>query len=358
MDYESQSRKDKPFEGLSDDDKKHLFVYLCYVAHPNLTPEEIEKRWGKVLDEDKVPTVFEALEIANTMKQKANSIPQDYQARRPTLSKGLSIRKTIVWLLVLFGVVATIALGVSKEVRKAQLRKKTTQVINDASLLLASETTSPTELLDMGLRLQSVREENLRNPAMLLDADIVVLLDESLLRCYKKARGQESPFLQSNPDSSAIEACYRISLLYLRRQYRLFVNIRDQVSPLSEGMDIALSYLKEAVECNHYRALSLVCKLHQAELNEFKIKNRPNLALPDYQNRLGKYKEQVAIYRHQLADHPEATGEDVYLYATWMAELSSVSSDESVKRYLKKAARMGHAAAKKELLQRGITIDE
>ena len=375
MDYESQSRKDKPFDGLSDDEKKHLFIYLCYVAHPSLTPEEIEKRWGRVLDEDKVPTVFEALEIANTMKQKV--APQDSQTIMPTPKKETSAWKPVAWILVVLGVVAAIAFGVSDEMRKAeirkqeemrkqkeqlqkeaQLRQETTQLMNAASSLLASTRTSPKELLNMGLRLQSIREENLRHSAILQDTNLMVLLDEALLRCYKKARGQESPFLRSNPDSSAIEACYRISLLYLRSRYRHLVNKRDQVSPLSKDMGIAMSYLKEAVECNHYRALSLVCKLHLAELDEFKNKNREYLTSPQFQKHLAEYEDQVSTYRHQLADHPEATGKDVYLYATWMAELPSGSSGESVKRYLKKAARMGHADAKKELLQRGITVDE
>ena len=97
MDYESQSRKDNPFEGLSDDEKRHLFVYLCYVAHPSLTPEEIEKRWGRVLEDDKVPTVFEALEIAKTMKQKV--APQDSQAKVPTPRKEASAWKTFAWIL-------------------------------------------------------------------------------------------------------------------------------------------------------------------------------------------------------------------------------------------------------------------
>lgn len=385
MDYESQSRKDKPFEGLSDDDKKHLFVYLCYVAHPNLTPEEIEKRWGKVLDEDRVPTVFEALEIASTMKQKA--APQDSQTIVPTPKKEASAWKTLAWILFVLGVVAAIALGVSeerkveirkkeetrikKEMRKQeemrkkeeemrkkeeqrkkahQLRQEATALMTAASNLLSSANASPDDLLKLGLKLQSVRDSVLQNAADVLNADTKVLLDELLLRCYKKARGNEPP--GSYAYRSSVEACYRISLLYLPYQYRAYVATNDKVSSLSERMDIAKGYLKEAVECNHYRALSLFCKICLEEKKEFKNKHSNDTS--DYRGNLAALEQKITTYGRLLADHSMASGKDVYFYAMW---ISKVSPEESV-RYLKKAARMGNTDAKKELLQKGITFDE
>ena len=74
MNYEEQSRKDKPFEGLPPEEAKRLFVYLCYVAHPRLTPEDIEKRWGNVLPPEEIPTVFEAMEIAEKIKNRDTKI--------------------------------------------------------------------------------------------------------------------------------------------------------------------------------------------------------------------------------------------------------------------------------------------
>lgn len=69
MDYIEQSNKEQPFKGLTLNEKKYLWVYMCYIHHPNFTPEEIKKRWGDVLSIDELPTVFNALEIVNKIKE-------------------------------------------------------------------------------------------------------------------------------------------------------------------------------------------------------------------------------------------------------------------------------------------------
>ena len=69
MDYIKQSNNEQPFEGLTLNEKKYLWVYMCYIHHPNFTPEEIKKRWGEVLSIDERPTVFDALEIVKKIKE-------------------------------------------------------------------------------------------------------------------------------------------------------------------------------------------------------------------------------------------------------------------------------------------------
>ncbi len=386
MDYEEQSRKDKPFEGLSPEEAKRLFVYMCYVAHPRLTPDDIEKRWGTVLPTEEIPTVFEAMEIAEKMKQTDNHIQQDSQVIVTPPTRGASAWKTVAWILFVLGVVAAIALGVGEE-HKAEMRKQTelrikkeeeirikkeeemrikeeqrkkehqlrqeaTALMTAVSNRLSSANASPDDLLKLGLRLQSVRESVLQNAADVLNADTKVLLDELLLRCYKKARGNVPP--GSFAFRSSVEACYRISLLYLPNRYRHYVDKNDRVHSLSESehMYIAKGYLKEAAECNHYRALSLFCTICLEDRKE--IKSRPSEYTYDYKGTLATLEQQITTYGRLLADHSMSSGNDVYFYAIW---ISNVSPEESV-RYLKKAARMGNTDAKKALLQKGITFDE
>lgn len=389
MDYEEQSRKDKPFEGLSPEEAKRLFVYMCYVAHPRLTPEDVEKRWGKVLPPEEIPTVFEAMEIAEKMKQTDNHIQQDSQVIATPSPRGATAWKAAAWILVVLGVFAAIALGVSEE-RKAEMRKQEemrikkerrmqeelrrkeearkqkqeelrrkektqremTALMTAVSNRLSSANASPDDLLKLGLRLQSVRESVLQNAADVLNADTKVLLEELLLRCYKKARGNVPP--SSLAYRSSVEACYRISLLYLPNRYRSYVDKNDRVYALSEfgEMYIAKRYLKEAAECNHYRALSLFCTICFEEIKE--IKSKPSEYTWNYKGTLASLEQQLTTYGRLLADNPMASGNDVYFYA-WL--ISNISPDESV-RYLKKAARMGNTDAKKELLRKGITFDE
>ncbi len=388
MDYESQSLKDKPFEGLSDDEKKHLFVYLCYVAHPRLTPEEIEKRWGRVLDEDKVPTVFEALEIANEMKQKV--APQDSQTIVPTPSKEASAWKTFAWILFVSGVVVAIALGVGEvhkaemrkqeemrikkeeemrikkeeemrkkeEQRKAkqQLRQETKKLINDANTLLSSTMASTEELLNMGLMLQALREKIILAQNGSPHSEQLVSIEELLLRCYKRARGKYAPERMFASDFSK-DACYRISLLYMPRKHCPVCVFENQVTALSEDYDVAMKYLKEAAECDHYKALWLLCVLCDNDYREYERyigTLHPTAISYDQRAHLQALGKKVELYRRQLANHDQATGGDVYSYARCISE----SQHDEALLWFKKAAKMGHVEAKKELLRKGLTFDE
>lgn len=47
MDYNYLMNKKHPFKGLSLEERKRLLVYMLHVASPNLSTDEIEKRWGK-----------------------------------------------------------------------------------------------------------------------------------------------------------------------------------------------------------------------------------------------------------------------------------------------------------------------
>ena len=69
MDYESIAKKDNPFEGLSVGEKKRLVVYFCYVTQPVMTMEEIEGKWGSVLQPDEKPTVFDAMQMAEEIRK-------------------------------------------------------------------------------------------------------------------------------------------------------------------------------------------------------------------------------------------------------------------------------------------------
>ena len=394
MDYEEQSRKDKPFEGLSLEEAKRLFVYMCYVAHPRLTPEDVEKRWGKILPPEEIPTVFEAMEIAEKMKQTDNHFQQDSQVIVAPPAKGATARKAVAWILFILCAFTLVALSVlhqervaeirrQEELRKAEIRKQeemqkaeirkqeemqkaeirkqeqqlkqeATALIDSATSLLSSPMTLEIECLEMGIKLQDMRARVISNPTISRDTDLLVQLDESLLRCYKKARGNKSP-KSSIQLPSAVEACYRIALLYLPSSYFDFVVRGDRVARFSENHDVSMQFLQEAVECEHYKALSLYCRIRVEEL----LKVRQDIGTPnptDYAQRaqIRSLEQLVSIYRRQLASHKEATGRDVYLYAKW---ISKTDPDEALE-WFKKAARMSDMDAKKELLLQGVTFDE
>ena len=58
MDYEKLMHKSNPFEDLSLEERKRLFVYMCHVAHPSCSADEINQKWGSVLSQSDMPTVF------------------------------------------------------------------------------------------------------------------------------------------------------------------------------------------------------------------------------------------------------------------------------------------------------------
>lgn len=69
MNYKELTGKKNPFEGLSSDEKRRLIVYFGYVAVPSVPMDEIKRRWGAVLNDDEIPTTFEALEMVEIIKR-------------------------------------------------------------------------------------------------------------------------------------------------------------------------------------------------------------------------------------------------------------------------------------------------
>lgn len=107
MDYKAQSKKEQPFSGLLPVEKKRLYVYMCYVMHPALTPEEIERKWGMVLSAEEKPTVFEALEIADDLRnsphletKEENSKPAAVATDIPPILKWVHKWLFSLWLIV------------------------------------------------------------------------------------------------------------------------------------------------------------------------------------------------------------------------------------------------------------------
>lgn len=49
MNYYEQSRKQNPFDGLTLEEQKKLFVYFCQFATPRLNDEQIFRKYGFVL---------------------------------------------------------------------------------------------------------------------------------------------------------------------------------------------------------------------------------------------------------------------------------------------------------------------
>lgn len=84
MDYERQMHKRNPFEGLSVKERKYLFVYMRHIVHPNLSIDEIERKWGSVLPKAEYPSVFEALDIVDKIKQETTTPPPSPQLRTQT----------------------------------------------------------------------------------------------------------------------------------------------------------------------------------------------------------------------------------------------------------------------------------
>ena len=69
MNYESIAKKPNPFNGLSIQQRQRLIVYLCYVATPTMTPDEVRQRWNKVLSIDDWPLAHEAMDLIDEIKK-------------------------------------------------------------------------------------------------------------------------------------------------------------------------------------------------------------------------------------------------------------------------------------------------
>ena len=333
MNYEEQSRKDKPFEGLSQEEAKRLFVYMCYIAHPRLTPEDIEKRWGTVLPPEEIPTVFEAMEIAQRFKKETlsneSSTAQDESKPQSTPKrKGV----VIALLLLLSAIGIAVWLCGKQEVRsrlleiidpEKALSQKAYQLMDNANALLATKETPGDELLKLSLQLQEIRTKVYKPNALPSSTknEIRISLDELLLKCYKTVRAKSPPVGDALSTRFAVEASYRIALLYLPHDMLGMVREEDKVTSISQNYAVSTNFLQEAVNYNHHDALSLMCNLLERQRDE-------------------KSQKRLLRYRHRLADHPNATGQDVYSYLKELRQ-SGQQSEEQFLYYLKKAAAMG-----------------
>ena len=339
MNYEEQSRKDKPFEGLSPEEAKRLFVYLCYVAHPRLTPDDIEKRWGKVFSPEEIPTVFEAMEIAHKINNDfpSNESPTTQDAPpKKTKKKGPVIALLIVLSAIGIAVwtcgkpeVRLLLLGIINP--KKALSIYSYQLMNHATSKLANKETSGDELLKLGLQLQATRAKVYKRDALPYSTkdEIRISIDELLLKCYKTARAKSPPVNGALSSRFAVEASYRIALLYLPHDMVGMVKEEDRVDNISQNVAISTNYLQEAINYNHYDALSLMCNLLEKQRDE-------------------KSQKLLLRYRHRLADHPDATGKDVYSYIKTL-RYSKQYSEEHLLSYLQKASTMGSDDAIRDL---------
>ena len=86
MNYESTAKNPTPFKGLSVQLRRRLVVYLCYIATPAMTPDEVRQRWGEVLSADDWPLAHEAMDLIDEIKKEL--------VKRKRRS---SIRCVIVW---------------------------------------------------------------------------------------------------------------------------------------------------------------------------------------------------------------------------------------------------------------------
>ena len=133
MDYAKQSNEEQPFEGLSLEEKKRLWVYMCHIAHPCFTAEEIERRWGRVLGGDEVPTVFSALEIAKEIKDEIRASDTSVQPKGVVVTK----KSRTVWISIIIFCVVFLLIGVlCYLLNKEQMRK---EVAADQQLMKIDE---------------------------------------------------------------------------------------------------------------------------------------------------------------------------------------------------------------------------
>ena len=367
MDYAKQSNKEQPFEGLSLEEKKRLWVYMCHIAHPNLSPEDVERKWGKVLSDSETPTVFEALEIVKEVKREINEVTSSAENSAP---------KTGCGIVVLIGVMIAIfpiLFGVSHLQQKQQRRdhkrqqqaeevlhkqecsQNAEQLKKSAVELLAVDNTSSEDLLNIGLRLESAIR---LMPYSCQDERLS--LKEMLLQCYKKAIS----IARHRGDRFATEATFRMALLYLPQKYDKFLDQRDRDYGvcLAWNEKLSMGYLKDAAENGHYRALSLISKILM-EMESIRRSEEGGSYLRQYKYIDGNYHDKweiKKILRRDITRDKElqalqtnATAEDIYNYAVWISNSNPSESE----KYMQKAAGMGSYKARKELLKKGVTVE-
>ena len=394
MDYENLMNKRNPFEGLSLEEKKRLYVYMCHIAHPCYSADEINQKWGCVLSQSDMPTVFEALEIVEAITRENNVRGSDEQTAVSKQDKRYSVGCVIgVIILILFIVFIGVVLSNEQvkaerrervlveeqrkadaerfkedrrqeKLRKERFCKELDELEDAANTLLLDKNATSEELLEMGLKLQCERSrtQNIEG----ISEESKILLDELLLKCYKngaktvyKYPGNYKNTEKILVDKFAAEASYRLAVLYLPQSYIRFLKEEDRVYNWTSNNEISYERLKASAEFGHYKALSLLSNICLEKRDEYKRKHQLDL---DYYrqgidyggHRKGVFEHLkmlesiVSYYFHKLADHPDATSGDVYQYAYW---IKNSSPDESLK-YLKKAVEMGDAQAKQELLKR------
>ena len=383
MDYEKLMHKSNPFEDLSLEERKRLFVYMCHVAHPSCSADEINQKWGSVLSQSDMPTVFEALEIAEAIRRESNVRDSGEQTtvskpdKRDTVGCVIGFIILIIFI-VLIVVVANEQIKAERreraqveerkkaeaerrkeerrqeKLRQEKFRKELDELEDAANTLLRDKNATSEELVGMGLKLQSAR--SIARTVIGITEEKKVLLDELLLKCYKKCVKFVYKYPRGNTntekmlvDKFAAEASYRLAVLYLPQCYIRFVKEADIVHNWTDNNEISRERLKDSARFGHYKALSLLSKICYEERCEYKRKNESEFKYnKEKRDRLDKFELLVSYCFHALADHPEATSGDVYQYARW---IENSLPGESLS-YLKKAVEMGDDRAKQELLKR------
>ena len=359
MDYAKQSNKEHPFDGLTQEEKKRLLVYMCHVAHPSLSPDEIERKYGEVLPKTELPTVFEALEIAADIKReiKEASSPNPKSPPKPGAPEGGPTNVLLAIILLILAVAAICCWGRYSYVKdKAKRREQRRQAqaeayrkqkleadrwqnkflqLKESAEKLCANIVAPAatveDFLEMGLKIQNSLES--ANDSFLSDQKLS--LKELMLKCYKNAMSVDNGKI-------AAEAAYRIALLYLPSKY---LTCQYKRVSLSENETVSMKYLKFAADNNHYEALALISRILW-------------INMVDHNNdRIGEQYysiKNLTQYKEQLATHPNATATDIYNFAHW---ISNSDPDKSA-RFMRKAAKMGDSRARQTLLDKGLTIDE
>ena len=105
MNYQEQSRQEHPFRGLSRDEKKRLFAYMSQLAHPCFSVEDIIRKWGDDIGPEDRPTVFEALELAETIREGREEVSNQRKLNVRALldaARRIPVRGwiTIIWIMV------------------------------------------------------------------------------------------------------------------------------------------------------------------------------------------------------------------------------------------------------------------
>ena len=413
MDYKSQAKKANPFDGLTSEERKKLIVYLCYISQPVLTVEDIERKWSVHMKDEERLTVFESLEMAARIKKEIEEGVNHRKCNEKMgeVRSGFKSSESNISLISIFGGAVLIPLLISLIVicgneqqqrcdNEQQQRKEREVILKNYSCLtgsakrfneqfrydlnewqkIAKKTlqevqVSPDRLLSLGSDLRQILSKYKSSIEMYSDEQAV---KELLLGCYKKASSFGSP-----------EADYRIALLYVPKSY-----IGDQIVVIAADKDLCMKYLDAAANKGHYDAMKMSVEILKDERwKKIYIKRQidnsgfNNLLCPQCKTSQGSHfswceigeeirssknsfilmdkkieepirdehllSDKITKYRKLLANHANATNDDIYEYACWMKNFT----EEHIV-YLKRAAKNGHSQARKELVRKGISLYE